>query len=194
MEVSKLKFEGCIQSSLDYTSVPPVESAVEGNFDSEIFPTGVQLPINFGRDEVVLKFDLPKVENLYMDFLQSSLRTTTRIIKSHGTICTKQHLVAPVVAPAASMIHTAEIWGNGRLIKAYYNLNYVYHLKSLCHLPRSYLNSVVNGCQQFAMDTSPFDNVEMNEGLASRREVYQQSTLVHSDYRLFLPCFQQVKL
>ena len=106
--VERMDFTNCVQSSLNYTSLPERDVSFLGSYDQAI-PCNIQTPFKLGDGGKSVRFKLPNVPGMLMDFLQSWLYLESKLEYDDETQITKDESVCPVSCPLMSLVSSMEV-------------------------------------------------------------------------------------
>ena len=68
---------------------------------------------------MLVKFQLPKLENMYFNYLESTMQAWMKIVDGSGNDLTISHVIGIATAPAISAIEAIDVYVGGKLLRSY---------------------------------------------------------------------------
>jgi len=72
---------------------------------------------------MLVKFQLPKLENMYFNFLESTMQAWMKVVDGNGQALPTGHKYSLGAAPALSAIDGIDVYVGGKLLRSYSLVN-----------------------------------------------------------------------
>jgi hypothetical protein len=192
-----VKTRNCINSAVNFKSVSMVEAVVADIVQIKI-PCGLSLPQTVNSN-LQFKFQIPHNAGLYLDPMQTRLALDFHVSQQGGAKLPLGTLMAPICGVAQTFWDKLKIYGNGQLIKSYYNMAYQNHVLITMNYTKSYTDRFLKDTCFWALDSEPATPpstlvFNSNKGLEWRSEKASESATVDLYFLPFIPLWNTDKL